>query len=121
MAWIMQTDIQKPSNILWIIVAGLVVWTLVLAAGAYLGPRALPTGERIERQTNDAGEPVSLSPRATRNKMLRALIVVGSTAGLLGFWGVMFALRARRLAKKAPRFSNEPGAKPLVDASPPSS
>jgi hypothetical protein len=92
--------VKDPSKILWAIVAGLVIWTTVLAVGAYLGPRARPTGEPIERERTESGEPVPLSPRAQRNKMLRPAIVLGCTAALLAFWGAMFVMRARRLAKR---------------------
>ncbi len=100
---------KDPSKILWAIVAGLIVWTIVLAAGAYIGPTARPTGETIEKARTETGEPVPLSPRAARNKVLRPVIVVGCTAALLAFWGTMFALRARRLAKKELLKASLPG------------
>jgi len=92
--------VKDPSKILWAIVAGLIVWTVVLAAGAYIGPTARPTRETIENARTDTGEPVPLPARGARNKILRPVIVVGCTAALLAFWGTMFTLRARRLAKK---------------------
>jgi hypothetical protein len=110
--------VKDSSKILWVIVAGVIAWTIFLAVGAYIGPTARPTGETIERERTETGEPVPLSPRALRNKMLRPVIVVGSTAVLLAFWGMMFMLRARRLARQEALKSslNEPVAPPKPQA-----
>jgi hypothetical protein len=89
----------------------LVVWGVLLAVGAFLGPgmgkpaRSIDAGDQQETLTKEGDKPASATaPQHTqRNFDIRKPLIVGACVGVfVGGWGLALWARQRRLEQKPP-------------------